>query len=111
MDNEKLDYLRSLKPAPHRDGREVLKEGIEFGNSFQSGTSRFIRESGYKSFLEYKKQLIKEGKIYMNFLPGLATLDEQIDGIKKTYEFMQRTGNRIDGIQGIASQLSGLPEE
>jgi hypothetical protein len=58
MNNEILEYLKSIKPGPHPKGIDVLKEGIEMGKAIKTQKSRFIRESGHKSFLEYKKQLL-----------------------------------------------------
>ena len=111
MNNLKLEYMKTLKPEAHRDGRELLKEGIEMGKTIEAGKSRFDRERGYKSFLEYKKQLTKEGKIFWNILIGLASVDEQVEGIKKLWDFTQRTGLRVDMVQPIGSGNTGLPKE
>jgi hypothetical protein len=111
MNNEILEYLKSIKPGPHPKGIDVLKEGIEMGKAIKTQKSRFIRESGHKSFLEYKKQLTKKGKIYWNILMGLATIKEQVEAIKKIYEFMDRTGLKVDTIQPICSGKLALPKE
>jgi len=111
MDKEILEYLKSIKPGPHPEGLKVLQEGIEMGKAIQAPKSRFSRESGYKSYLEYKKHLMKEGRIYWNILMGLATVKEQVEAIKKIYEFMQRTGFSVDTIQPICSGKVALPKE
>jgi methylmalonyl-CoA mutase cobalamin-binding subunit len=111
MNSTVLEYIRGLKPDRHPDGRELLKEGIKMGRSIELGKSRFIRESGYKSFLEYKKEVRKEGKIFWNILMGLATLEEQVEATKKLYEFSQRTGLVIDSLQPIPSGVIALPKE
>ena len=111
MNKEILEYLKSIKPGHHPDGKKALKEGVEMGRALKIQKSRFVRESGHKSFLEYKKQLAKEGKIYWNILMGLATLKEQIEATKKIYEFSQRTGLKVDTIQPICSGKLALPKE
>jgi methylmalonyl-CoA mutase cobalamin-binding subunit len=111
MDKEILDYIKSIKPGPHLDGMKVLQEGIEIGKTIQTPKSRFSRESGFRSYLEYKKHLTKEGRIYWNILMGLATVKEQVEAIKKIYEFMQRTGFSVDTIQPICSGKVALPKE
>lgn len=111
MNKEILDYLKSIKPCPHPDGMQVLQEGIAMGKALPAVESRFVRETGYKSFLAYKKQLIKEGKIYWNILMGLATVQEQVAAIKKIHEFVQRTGLKVDTIQPICSGRVALPKE
>lgn len=108
---ETLEYLKSLKPGCHPDGRELLKEGIAIGNSFQAGKSRFIRESSFENFLEYKQDCTAKGRIYFNMLLGLATLEEQVDAIKKVREFIDKTGLVVDSIQTIPSGLVALPKE
>lgn len=108
---ETLEYLKSLKPGCHPDGRELLKEGIAIGNSFQAGKSRFIRESSFETFLEYKKDCTAKGRIYFNMLLGLATLEEQVDAIRKVREFIDKTGLVVDSIQTIPSGLVALPKE
>lgn len=111
MNAEKLEYIKGLKPKAHPDGRELLKEGMAIGASFQAGRSRFIRESEYDTFLDYKKACTAEGRIYFNMLLGLATLDEQVEAIKKVHEFIERTGLVVDAIQTIPSGLVALPRE
>ena len=107
-----LDYLRSLKPACHPDGQQMLQEGIEIGNSIMTGKGGFIRsQSKYKNHAEMKRELAREGKIYWNILLGLATLEEQVEAEKQLYEFSQRTGMQIHCIQSIPSGLVALPPE
>lgn len=110
MNNLKLEYMKTLKPAPHKDGRELLKEGIEFGKTVEVGQSKFDRTYG-KTFLQYKKDLTKEGKIFWNILIGLANVDEQVQGIKDLWDFTQRTGMEVHMVQPIGSGVTGLPKE
>jgi len=111
MNKAMLEYIKGLKPAPHQHGSVFLKEGIELGKTIERKKSRFIRESGYSNYLDYRKECREKGKITWNILMGLATLEEQIEGVKKLYEFTQRTGLTIDSIQNIASGLIALPKE
>lgn len=112
MNQAMLDYIKRLKPATHPDGREILKEGVGLGQTLTAGRSRYLKESGkYKTHMDYKKDLARQGKIYWNILLGLATLDDQVDGIKKLHEFVERTGMEISCIQSIPSGLVALPKE
>jgi len=111
MNSVMLDYIRSLKPEAHPDGKELLQEGIRMGQGITAGRSRFIRESSYDNFLDYKMDNTQKGHIYWNILLGLATLEEQIDATKKIYEFTQRTGLEVHSIQAIPSGLVALPRE
>jgi methylmalonyl-CoA mutase cobalamin-binding subunit len=111
MNRGMLEYIKSIRPNPHQKGKELLLEGIKIGKSLKAGKSRFARESNYSSYLEYKKDCMKNGKICWNILMGLATLEEQVDATKKLYEFSQRTGFSIDSLQPIPSGLIALPKE
>ena len=76
MNQADLEYLKSLKPQAHPDGRDMLREGLELGKTVKSGKGGFIRsQSKYKNHAEMKRDLTRQGKIYWNILLGLATLD------------------------------------
>jgi methylmalonyl-CoA mutase cobalamin-binding subunit len=111
MNRSMLDYLKGLKPGPHEDGRKLLEEGIAMGETIEAGRSRFIRESNYSSYLDYKKEYMANGKIMWNILIGLATLEEQVEAIKKIHEFTLRSGMQVNSIQPIPSGLVALPRE
>lgn len=107
-----LEYLQSLKPGKHPDGREMLREGLAIGEKTKAGQGGFIRsQTKYKNHAEMKRDLAKQGKIYWNILLGLATLEEQVEAEKQLYEFSQRTGMQIHSIQSIPSGLVALPPE
>ncbi len=106
-----LAYLKHIRPGPHPNGNALLKEGIAMGQKIKAGKSRFIRESGHETYLDYRKQKTSEGKIIWNILMGLSTLEEQIEGTKKIHEFCQRTGLTLDSLQPIASGVIALPKE
>lgn len=113
MKAETVEYIRGLKPAEHVDGNDLVRKGMEIGNSFEAGRSRFIRESNgkYSCHMDFKKECMREGKINWNILLGLATLEEQVEGISKIYDFTLRTGLELHDIQCIPSGIVGLPKE
>lgn len=113
MRQEVIDYIKSIRVKDHPDGMKLLQEGIEIGKQIKAGRSRFIRESNgkYNTHQDYKKECRKNGKIIWQVLMGLATLDEQVEAMKKVYEWTQRTGLDIPICQNIASCLVALPSE
>lgn len=113
MDIAMLEYIKGLKPAPHIPGKELVQKGVEIGNSFEAGRSRFIRESGgkYTCHMDYKKECMKEGKIVWELLVGLATIDEEVEAIAELQRRAADLGLELNLIQTIPSQLMGLPEE
>lgn len=113
MKEEMLDYIRSIKPAPHEDGRQLMKKGLEIGGTFEAGRSRFIRESGgnYSCWEDYKMECVRENKIIWNLLVGLATLEEECDAITELSRRSRELGLELNLIQVIPSGNVGLPKE
>lgn len=113
MKQEIIDYIKSIRVSDHPDGMALLQEGLEMGRKITSGKSRFIRESNgkYKTHMDYKKECRDQGKILWMILLGLATLDEQVEAIKKAYAWTKRTGLDITVCQCIPSCLVALPSD
>lgn len=108
MDAATIEYIRSLKPAPHEDGRELVRKGVEIGNSFEAPLTWY---KGYKNHMEFKKAYQREGKIYWTLLMGLATMEDEIAAVKKIYEFQERTGFKLGSLLHIPSGNVALPKE
>lgn len=113
MNTAMREYIGSLKPAPHEKGMDLVEKGIEIGNSFEAGRSRFIRESNgkYTCHMDYKKECMREGKIVWDLLVGLATIDEEVEAIAELNRRAKELGYELNLIQTIPSQLVGLPKE
>ncbi|MFU2015851.1 cobalamin B12-binding domain-containing protein [Peribacillus butanolivorans] len=105
------EYIASLIPKGFQDGRDLVKEGIEIGNSFELGRNKFLQKYGYKNYLEYRKDCVSNGKMIWQLLLGLSSLEEELDAIKELDEFSNRTGLDIRTIQSIPSMLVALPHE
>lgn len=113
MNQMSVEYIRSLRNSIGElpDGYEILEEGVKIGEKITPKRSLFLEKSGYKTYADYKKDYAAKGEVTWEILLGLATLPEQIDAIKKIYEYSQRTGLSIQTVQVIPSQLVTLPEE
>ena len=95
-----IKNLRNMYPEELPDGKKLVKEGIEIGNSFEAGYNRFCIEKGYDNHIEYKKECMKKGKIVWQLVLGLATMESQIEAIKDIYDFCQRNGFEMNVITG-----------
>lgn len=111
MDQALKEYIQSLIPEKLPNGNKLLQEGIRMGKTIEVPKTRFLKEKGCETYPEYRRKRLKKGKMTWQILLGLATLEDEIDGIKKIYEFSQRTGMEISGVQSIPSQITGLPHE
>lgn len=108
MEQELKEYIQSLIPEGFPDGNDMVREGREMAKDIPWNKSRFLKETGYKSHLEYRKENLKNGKQTYQLLVGLSTLEEELDAIKKIDEFHKRTGFEVRSMQSIPSQLVGL---
>ena len=89
--NESLrEYIQSLLPANLPDGRKLLEEGRALGKTIQVPRTPFLEKHGCKSYLEYRKRRLAEGKQTWQLLLGLATLEDEIAGIKEIDAFNRR---------------------
>lgn len=111
MDQALKEYIVSLKEEHLPDSARLLREGIEIGKKIKVPRTRFLEEKGCRTYMEYRKKRLAQGKQTWQILLGLATLEEELDAIEKTYEFGKRTGMEISGVQSIPSQIVGLPHE
>lgn len=114
MDESLREYIQSLLPANLPDGRKLLEEGRALGNTIQVPRTPFLEKHGCKSYLEYRKRRLAEGKQTWQLLLGLATLEDEIAGIREIDAFNRRhaaNGMEISGVQSIPAQIVGLPHE
>ena len=70
MDQMLLEYIRSLIPKNFPDGREVLKEGIKMGQDIKVPRTKFLEKTGARTYYEYRKQRLAEGKQTWQILIG-----------------------------------------
>jgi len=111
VDEQLTEYIASLIPLGYPDGRALLAEGREMAKDIPWNRSRFLTETGFESHLAYRRANLADGKQTYQMLMGLATLEEEIEGIKKIGAFADRTGFEVRSVQSIPSQLVGLSPE
>lgn len=111
MDETTKAYLRNLIPESTPDGRKILVEGLAIGKTVNAGKSRFQREKGYASDVDYRREMKEKGEMVWGIIMGLSSVDEQVKGMEYLYEFGKRTGKEIDLFFVIANMLTGLPRD
>ena len=111
MDKGIIEYIKSLVEKNAPDGRKMLAEGRAIGESFEIPKNKFLRKYGYETYLDYRKDCARQGKIVWQLLVGLSTLEEEIEAVRTISEFSDRTNLNIRSMQSIPSMLVGLPRE
>lgn len=111
MNQELKEYIQSLIPKDFPDGNKLVEEGRELAKDIEWKKSRFLKEYGFESHLEYRKQNLAEGKQTYQLLVGLSTLEEELDAVKAIDAFYKRTGFEVRSMQSIPNALVGVPPE
>ena len=91
-------------------GRALLDEGFALGARTPVGKSAFCLDRGVRSEVEWKQQKMAAGELEWSFIMGLASVEEQVEGLRFLHDFGQETGVVMDRGLIIPSWLTGLPE-
>lgn len=91
-------------------GAALVEEGLALGAGIQSGVSAFCSAHGVRSEVDYKRSKIGASELQWSMIMGLASLEEQIDGLEFLHRFGQETGVVMDRGLIIPNWVTGLPE-
>lgn len=103
--------MSELVPDGLPRGSDIVKEGIDIGRTFEVGKSAFMRYRKVRTESDWKRMQAAEGNIQWNPIIGLATLDEQVEAVKRLWEWGLERGIEIDRCLHISNMLNGLPPE
>ena len=103
--------MSELIPKGIPKGKDLLREGVELGNTFAVGKSAFLRYRGIDREDDWKRKQAEAGRIQWDLLLGLSTFDEQVEALGHLWEWGKTRGIEIDRVGHIGSMLNGLPPE
>ena len=106
-----ISYIRNILDKNLPDGRVLLKEGRKIGESIEMGRGKFLRETGYDSYFDYKEECVREGKIEWFTLMGLSSWEEHKAGIREFKAMCDRCGFEMNMFLNIFNMRMGLPKE
>ncbi len=106
-----ISYIQNLMEKNLPDGKKLVKEGFEIGKTITPHRGRFLREHGYNSYFDYKEECVREGKIEYITLMGLATWEDQKNGMRQFKEMCARCGFEMNTFFSIFNMKMGLPKE
>ena len=105
----------AMTDAPLFDGEDLpsgaalVEAGLAIGAETPAGRCAFCRSRGVRSEVEWKRSRMAAGELEWSMIMGLASLEEQIEGLRFLHEFGERTGVVIDRGLVIPNWLTGLP--
>jgi methylmalonyl-CoA mutase cobalamin-binding subunit len=90
-------------------GAALVEEGLALGSTISAGRCAFCRARGVRSEVEFKRQRMAAGQIEWSMIMGLASLEEQIEGLRFLAGLGERTGVVVDRGLIIPNWVTGLP--
>ncbi|MDH3662620.1 MAG: hypothetical protein OEU92_21765 [Alphaproteobacteria bacterium] len=98
-------------PQDCPDGRALLAEGHEIAKGVQCGISLLCQTHRVKSEVEYKRKMVKEGRIMTSLNIGMQTWAETERAFEQIWEACEQRGFRVDRYQMQLDRRMGLPPE
>lgn len=105
------EYIRNLIPEGLPDGRDILEEGRKIGPTIKAGRSRLVRDSKFDNYLEYFKDHKERREISWFSNVGLATIEEEVEGIKELQRWCKKLNINYHSTLAIPSTLTAIPKE
>ena len=91
-------------------GAALVEQGLALGAGIDAGCSAFCSTRGVSSEVEFKRARIAAGELQWSMIMGLASLEEQIEGLEFLHRFGEETGVVMDRGLIIPNWVTGLPE-
>jgi methylmalonyl-CoA mutase cobalamin-binding subunit len=92
-------------------GSLLVEQGRALGAETPVGRTAFHDHYNVGSEVEHKLNRASRGELTWSMIMGLASLDEQVEGLREMHAFGQETGVVIDRGLVIPNWLTGLPPE
>jgi methylmalonyl-CoA mutase cobalamin-binding subunit len=111
MNRTEKEYLLSLVPKDLPDWRKIYEEGKARGAALKSGITRYCRENGYTNLVDIRTDKAKKGEIIWKVIMGLASVEDQIKGLRYLESLKEKNGAAIDEHMIIPGIQTAIPKE
>lgn len=111
LDQTNREYLRSLIPENMPDWRKSWEEGYKIGRELEIKETPFMKKYGVKSDAEYRLKMAAEGKLTWQINMGLATVDDEVAGLREAEKFNEETGLNISFAHQLPKTIVGTPKD
>lgn len=111
LDQTNIEYLASLIPDDIPDWKASWEEGYEIGKDIRITETPFMKKYGVKSDAEYRLQQAEKGKITWQINMGLASVEEEAEGLREAEKFNEETGLNISFAHQLPKTIVGTPKD
>ncbi len=93
------------------DMKSVLADAKKIASNTSIGETLFMKKHGVKSEGEYKRKMMKAGKIMKHTHIGWNEWSATEQGFKKVYEELEKSGSFVDRFGVCLDWIMGVPEK
>lgn len=106
-----IEIKRRFDETELPDMQSIVADAQKIASSISIGETLFMKKHGVKSEAEYKRKMIKAGKIMKHTHIGWNSWSATEQGFKTVYEELERAGSFIDRFGVCLDWVMGVPEE
>ena len=111
LDQTNREYLASLIPKDIPDWKASWEEGFKIGQELEIMETPFMKKYGVKSDAEYRLQQAAQGKLTYQINMGLASVEDEAEGLRQAEKFNEETGLRISFAHQLPKTIVGTPKD
>lgn len=100
-----------LLPFDVPDGADLVSDGRALAAGFEVGISRFCRDHGVRSEVEYKQKMIAQGRLMTAMTIGMQSWGQTRRALESIYAEAERRGFYIDRFILPIDRRMGIPED
>lgn len=93
------------------DMKTIKDEAKKIASGISIGETLFMKKYGVKSEADYKRRMMKAGKIMKHSVIGWNSWSVTEEGIRKVYDSLVEAGSSIDRFGICCDWIMGVPEE
>ncbi len=106
-----IEIKRRFNEKELPDMQTALHEAEQAASDITLGTTLFMKKYGVKSEGEYKRRMMKEGKIMKHSVIGWNSWQTTEAGFRTVYEELNKAGSYIDRFGACFDWVMGVPEQ
>ncbi len=113
MNDPTLNFDRS-QLLPERDvptGTELLRAGGQMAMDWTVGDSHFHRATGFRNEIDYKRAMMRAGRVMQHAHLGFRELSHSVEAIRHVHDTCMRRGARVDRIGVCLDWSMGYPRD
>lgn len=106
-----IEIKRRFNEKELPDMKTIKADAKKIASGITIGETLFMKEYGVKSEVEYKKKMMKAGKIMKHSVIGWNSWSVTEDGIREVYNGLKEAGSSIDRLGICCDWIMGVPEK